>query len=83
MTSESLREAHDAALWKIHRVRTLNGNVNVVAVGDIMNTLNKIRAEIEAEKIEGFAARNGGLEIALQIIDKYRYAIRQKIEEQE
>ena len=38
----------------------------------ITEVLDKIKAEIEAEKIEGFAARNGGLEIALKIIDKYK-----------
>ena len=48
MTSKSLREAHDAALWKIHRVRTMNGNVYVVAVGDVRDTLDKIRAELHA-----------------------------------
>ena len=41
--------------------------------GRVINEiLNKIRAEIDEEKIKGFAARNGGLEIALNIIDKYR-----------
>lgn len=34
--------------------------------------LDKIMTEIESEKIEGFAARNGGLEIALMIIRKYK-----------
>lgn len=76
MASESLREAHDEALWKIHRVRTMNGNVYVVAVGDVMDTLDKIKAEIETayEDLDGYDpdALPIYIERVREIIDKYR-----------
>ncbi len=34
--------------------------------------INEIRAEIEQEKIEGWASRNGALQLALAIIDKHK-----------
>lgn len=36
------------------------------------SVLDKIRAEIESDKIEGWTERNGGLEMAIKIIDKYK-----------
>lgn len=46
--------------------------VEMVVKQEVNKALDKIMTEIESEKIEGFAARNGGLEIALRIIDKYK-----------
>lgn len=47
--------------------------VNIFNFNDeTIKILDKIKTEIESEKIEGFAHRNGGLEIAMQIIDKYK-----------